>query len=196
MDWEASALDRLTRTRDLDAFAALYDFHSPWVYRICTLVLRDEQEAQDVCQEIFTKFWERPEAFNAGRGSLRTYLGVLARSRAIDRLRSRRRREKRVALAPAADQSLEAMALRNAHPAGLNALEKAQQRQRRERVLVLLDQVPRVQAEALRLAFYEGLSHSEVAERLGQPLGTVKTRLRRGLERLAALMGPDPEEWL
>jgi RNA polymerase sigma-70 factor (ECF subfamily) len=196
MDWEASALDRLTQARDLDAFATLYDAHSPLVYRICTLVLRDEQEAQDVCQEIFTKFWEKPRAFDAGRGSLRTYLSIQARSRSIDRLRSRRRREQRVALAPAADQSLEAMALRNAHPRGADALDHVQQGQRCQRVLALLDQVPAVQAEALRLAFYEGLSHSEVAERLGQPLGTVKTRLRRGLERLAALMGTDPEEWL
>jgi RNA polymerase sigma-70 factor (ECF subfamily) len=196
MDWEASALDRLIQARDLDAFAALYDAHSPLVYRICTMVLRDEQEAQDVCQEIFTKFWEKPGAFDAGRGSLRTYLGIQARSRAIDRLRSRRRREKRVALAPDADQSLEAMALRNAHPAGPNALDRVQHRQRRERVLALLDSLPAVQAEALRLAFYEGLSHSELAQRLGQPLGTVKTRLRRGLERLSVLLGPDSGEWL
>lgn len=195
MDWEADALDRLTQARDLDAFAALYDAHSPLVYRICTLVLRDEQEAQDVCQEIFAKFWEKPGSFDAGRGSLKTYLGIQARSRSIDRLRSRRRREKRVSLAPSADQSLEAMALRNAHPSGPNALDNAQQRQRREKILGLLEALPTVQAEALRLAFYEGLSHSELAERLGQPLGTVKTRLRRGLERLSTLMGPDPEEW-
>jgi RNA polymerase sigma-70 factor (ECF subfamily) len=195
MDWEASALDRLNQVRDLDAFAAIYDAHSPLVYRICCLVLRDEQEAQDVCQEIFTKFWEKPAAYDAGRGSLKTYLGIQARSRAIDRLRSRRRREKRVALAPAAEQSLEALALRNARPNGPNALDSAQERQRREKMLALLDALPPVQAQALRLAFYEGLSHRELAERLGEPLGTVKTRLRRGLERLSALLGPDREEW-
>jgi RNA polymerase sigma-70 factor (ECF subfamily) len=195
MDWEASALDRLAHARDLEAFAALYDAHSPLVHRICALVLRDEQEAQDVCQEIFTKFWEKPAAFDAARGSLRGYLGMLARSRSIDRLRSRRRREKRVSLAPATDQSLETVALRNAHHAGPNALDQAQQRQRREKILGLLDSLPAVQAQALRLAFYEGLSHQELAVRLGQPLGTVKTRLRRGLERLSRLMGPDSEEW-
>ena len=196
MDWEASAFDRLTQARDLDAFAVLYDAHSPLVYRICTLVLRDEQEAQDVCQEIFTKFWEKPGAFDAGRGSLRGYLGMLARSRAIDRLRSRRRREKRVALAPDAELGFEALALKHASTGGSNALENAQQRQRRDRVQALLAALPAVQSEALRLAFYEGLTHSEIALRLGQPLGTVKTRVRRGLAQLSKLMGSDPEEWL
>jgi RNA polymerase sigma-70 factor (ECF subfamily) len=196
MDWEATALDRLTQARDLDAFAALYDAHSPLVYRICSLVLRDEQEAQDVCQEIFTKFWENPGAFDAGRGSLRTYFGLQARSRAIDRLRSRRRREKRVALAPDTEQSFEALALKHASPEGPNALESAQQRQRRGRIQALLAGLPAVQAEALHLAFYEGLTHSEMALRLKQPLGTVKTRVRRGLAQLSKRMGPDPEEWL
>jgi RNA polymerase sigma-70 factor (ECF subfamily) len=195
MDWEASALDRLNQARDLDAFAALYDAHSPLVYRICTLVLRDEQEAQDVCQEIFTKFWEKPGAFDAGRGSLRTYLSVQARSRSIDRLRSRRRREKRVALAPDRELSFEALALKHASPAGPNALESAVQRQRRQRMQGLLAALPAVQSEALHLAFYEGLTHSEMAQRLGQPLGTVKTRVRRGLAQLSKLMGPDLEEW-
>jgi RNA polymerase sigma-70 factor (ECF subfamily) len=196
MDWEASALDRLTQARDLDAFAAIYDAHSPVVYRICTLVLRDEQEAQDVCQEIFTKFWEKPGAFDAGRGSLRSYLSVLARSRAIDRLRSRRRREKRVTLAADRELSFEALALKHATLDGPSALENAQQRQRRQRVQALLAGLPAVQAEALHLAFYEGLTHSEMARRLDQPLGTVKTRVRRGMARLSKLMGPDPEEWL
>jgi RNA polymerase sigma-70 factor (ECF subfamily) len=160
------------------------------------MVLPDEHEAQDICQEILTKFWEEPGAFKPERGSLRTYLSMQARCRSIDRLRSRRRREKRVVLAPAADQSLEAMALRHARRSGPSALESAQQRQIRERILALMDSLPAVQSEALRLAFYEGLTHSELALRLGQPLGTVKTRLRRGLERLSKLMGSDPGEWL
>lgn len=195
MDPQTAALEALVGTRDREGFGRIYDAYAPLLLRVCALVLRDAHEAEDVVQEVFTALWTHPQSFDPSRGRLRGYLCLLARSRAIDRLRRRRNREKRVFLPADPAVSLEALdAPRSGRRKG--PAEAADDAQRGDRVRALLQALPPAQAQTLRLAYYQGLSQSEVAEQLGLPLGTVKTHMRRGLRRLALALQGRQEDWL
>jgi RNA polymerase sigma-70 factor (ECF subfamily) len=168
--------------RDAEALSALYDRHAPGVMGVCLRILRDRAEAEEVAGDVFIEIWNRAERFDPTRGHPVAYLLSLARSRAIDRLRSRVRRE-RIFSAPDAVE-----ARSDADPFQDSSI--AQMRGHLEHALA--DLLPG-QRQALELAYFDGMSHTEVAERLGEPLGTVKTRIRQGLlrlrERLAAVYG-------
>ena len=154
------------RAGDESAMAQLYDRYSSLVYAVALRVLQDTGAAEDVLQEIFLQLWRRPSAFDASRGSLAAWLSVIARNRAIDVKRKRR-----------PDTDLEDVVL--AVDADLdNAAERSRAMQK---VRAALGAMAKEQRTALEMAFFDGLTHTEIAGKTGEPLGTIKTRIRSGL---------------
>ena len=161
--------------RDESALAALYDRYSGMLCAVVTRVLRDASAAEEVLQDVFYQLWRNATQFDPSRGSLPGWLLVAARNRAISRLRRRNPGD-------AGDDPEETLMNRIALP---NSLENAaEQRQMLGKVKAVMESLPAAQREAVELAYFEGLTHSEIAERTREPLGTVKTRLRSALETL------------
>ncbi|MDE3162889.1 MAG: sigma-70 family RNA polymerase sigma factor [Acidobacteriota bacterium] len=162
---DEALLDRV-RLRDQDSMSEIFDRYAKLVYSVAFRVLKDAESAEDVMQEIFFRLWEKPGTFSSGRGSFPAWLAVVGRNRAVDMLRRRKPTDPvdEVALAMPSDFAMEA-----------------------ERHIVLqrvrehLDTLPRDHRQSLELAFFEGLSHSEIAAQTGIPLGTIKTRIRSAL---------------
>lgn len=158
----------LLRVKDGDehAMTEIFDRYGGMVYSVALRVLHDPGQAEDVMQEILIQIWKNAAAYVEGRGSLGAWLAVMARHRAIDVLRRRRPTDavEEVVLASQTDlaQDVERSAMM-------------------EKVRGVLEALPREQQRSLELAFFEGLSHSEIAARTGDPLGTVKTRIRSAL---------------
>lgn len=163
------------RAGDQEAMAALYDRYSQLVYAVGLRVLADTGAAEDVLQEVFMQLWRNPTRFDASRGSLGAWLAVIARNRAIDALRKRRYESDiedivvsvEPDLASEADRSRAAKNVRDV----LNGMHPAQR-------------------QALEMAFFEGLTHTEIAAKIGEPLGTIKTRIRAGLLALRKALKP------
>jgi len=151
---------------DDSAMAVLYDRYSSVVYAVALRVLSDNSAAEDILQDVFMQLWRNPQAFNASRGSLATWLAVIARNRAIDQFRKKRPEVEAAETVISVDPDLESAADRS------QAIEK---------VRAVLCGMPEEQRAALEMAFFEGLTHVEIAGKTGQPLGTVKTRIRSGL---------------
>lgn len=164
-----------------DALGTLYDRHSGLVYGIALKVLGQTQEAEDLTQDIFVKL-AHSTAYDPERGSFRTFLAILTRSRAIDRLRSRQ----------VAQASVERLKSVQATSPTHTPAEALAQSERTQVVQAALAQLSESQQTILRLAYYEGLSQSTIAEQLDTPLGTVKTHSRRGLLKLRQLL---QEHW-
>ncbi len=161
-----------------EALGRLYDETAPSVNGLLLRMLGLPQDAEEVLMDVYMKAWKNAAAYSPERGSVPAWLLMMARSVAIDRIRRR-------TLQPSA------IAPENVpEPASLESSpeEHTARRQWRTEVLHALNELPREQKEALMLAFFEGLSHSELAERLGQPLGTVKSRVRLGLLRLRQIL--------
>ena len=163
---------------DLEAFRDLFDAVAPRALAIALRVLKDTAEAEEVVQETFIQVWKTADRFDAARGSAATWICTVARSRALDRLRTRSASTRAVATASAEPP-----------PPQLLPLEEAVARQDRERVARALAELPAPQRQALELAYFEGLTQAEVAERTGEPLGTIKTRTRMALQKLSTLLG-------
>jgi len=163
---------------DESALAALYDRYHSILLGLLLRILHSRVEAEDVLQEVFLQIWQRAANFDEARGRGFTWMVTLARSRAIDRLRSLQSRQR-------ADDT----ALRDAPEAVGDASDDAYQAEQREIVRAALAEIPEEQRRALLLAYFEGLTQSEIAARLGQPLGTVKTRMRSGMTKLRELLG-------
>jgi RNA polymerase sigma-70 factor (ECF subfamily) len=162
---------------DGDAAARLYDRHARAVYSLVLRILNDEGDAEDVVQEVFAQAWRQAARYDASRGAVGAWLLMMARSRAIDKLRSVRARPgSRGVDDPAAIDDMPAP-LRDA-PSAIIAAENARLVQR------ALAELPLLQRLVIELAYYEGLTQREIADRLEQPLGTIKSRLRLGLLRL------------
>jgi RNA polymerase sigma-70 factor (ECF subfamily) len=156
----------LVQRGDEHAMASLFDRYSKVVYSVALRVLRDPASAEDVLQEIFMQIWRNPDAFIATRGSLGGWLAVVSRNRSIDALRRKRPTEQVDGIALASTYNLAEESERNI------MIEKARS------VIHLL---PQEQRKTLEMAFFDGLTHSEIAEMTGDPLGTVKTRIRTAL---------------
>ncbi len=170
-----AALIARIRSGEQDAMAELYDRYSPVVYSVALRVLADTGAAEDVLQEVFMQLWRHPASFDARRGSLGPWLAVIARHRAIDSLRKRR---------PQTD-------LENVVVALETDLEATVERARTvERVRATLHLIPDNQRKALEMAFFEGMTHTEIAAKTGEPLGTVKTRIRTALLALRRALSP------
>ena len=159
----------LVQRGDEQAMASLFDRYSKVVYSVSLRVLRDPASAEDVLQEIFMQIWRSPDGFIATRGSLGGWLAVVSRNRSIDALRRKRPTDTVEDIALASPFNLADESERNI------MIEKARE------VIVLL---PAEQRKTLEMAFFDGLTHSEIAEMTGDPLGTVKTRIRSALQTL------------
>jgi RNA polymerase sigma-70 factor (ECF subfamily) len=170
--------------RDEQALAALYDRYRTILFGLLLRILNSREEAEDVLQEVFLQVWRRAADFNELRGRPFTWLVTLARSRAIDRLRSLSSRE-RVVIASAADPTVEVS----------DADTDVARSEQRGIVARALTQLPEEQKVALVLAYFEGLTQSEIAVRLGAPLGTVKTRMRSGMMKLRELLADNVESF-
>jgi len=158
----------LTRIQsgDQEAMSALFDRYGTMVYSVALRVLKDAGEAEDVMQEIFVQVWKNPGAFVSGKGSLGGWLVVVARNRSIDMIRRRRPTEQ-----------VELFAL----PSSTNLAREAERNSLLGKIRGVMVSLPEEQRKSVELAFFEGLSHSEIAEKTGDPLGTVKTRIRLAL---------------
>ena len=161
---------------DRDAFARFYDAYAPLAYGVLRRILVPE-EAAEVLQDVFWELWRAAGEFDERRGTPEAWVVVRARSRGIDRLRSARRREE-MSARPLTDVAPDDVA-----PNPGVVVEE------REQVRGALAALPENQRRVIELAFFGGLTQSEIAARLGEPLGTVKTRMRLGMDRLRGLVG-------
>ena len=146
--------------------ASIFDRYSKVVYSVALRVLRDPSAAEDVLQEIFMQIWRNPDGFVATRGSLGGWLAVVSRNRSIDALRRRR---------PA--DNIDEMPLASSY----NLASEAETHSMMEKARLVIHQLPPEQRKTIEMAFFDGLTHSEIAEMTGDPLGTVKTRIRSAL---------------
>ncbi|PYR78677.1 MAG: RNA polymerase [Acidobacteria bacterium] len=177
---DVACLERLG-AGDQTAAAGLYDRHSRAVYSLILRIVGDETEAEDVLQEVFAQAFRQASRYDESRGVVAAWLLMMARSRAIDRIRSRRARFE--ARTGEVLQPLDEIPAAQADAASA-MLDAEQTRLLRQ----ALGELPLLQRMAIELAYYEGLSHTEIAERLEQPLGTVKTRIRLGLLKLREVL--------
>lgn len=159
---------------ETDALAVLYDRHAALVYGIATKLLNNSAEAEDLTQDIFFSLTKKC-AYDSKRGTLRTYLAILTRSRGLDRLRARTRQQQKLRNEASNDRE---KLLSN------NPMEEVSQIERSQEVQSALEQLSTKEREVLRMAYYQGLSQSEIAKQLNIALGTVKSRSRRGLLKL------------
>jgi RNA polymerase sigma-70 factor, ECF subfamily len=166
-----AALIQKIAERDETALAALYDRYAGMLSSVLNRILRDTQAAEEILQDIFYQLWCTASRFDPRRGSLPGWLLVIARNRAISRLRRHN---------PAAGEEI----LENTVVLPASLESDASQQQLLERVKNAMESLPTEQRAVVELAFFDGLTHSEIAERTGDPLGTVKTRLRSAVETL------------
>ncbi|MBA3962513.1 MAG: sigma-70 family RNA polymerase sigma factor [Chthoniobacterales bacterium] len=168
---------------DEQAFAQFYDRFAPALFSMIYAILHDQKESEDVLQEAFVQMWKRTSTYDAKRSSLFTWAVMISRHKAIDRLRSRQR------------QSRLAEAVAN-EPDGITATAPAERadtllarNDERERIRNALAQLGAAQREAIDLAFFAGLTQTQISKKLGAPLGTIKARIRRGLLTLREVLG-------
>jgi RNA polymerase sigma-70 factor, ECF subfamily len=171
---------------DEGAAAKLYDRFAPMLMAVAFRITRSRADAEDVVLETLEQAWRQARRYETSRGSLEAWLAVIARSRAFDRTRMTQRRERRIV--PLEDQP--GGVLLEARDEGVSAADVAEASDASRRVAAALATLPAAQREAVELAFYDGLSHSEVAEKLGEPLGTVKTRIRLAMLKLRDMLLP------
>ncbi len=167
---------------DQGALAVLYEQSSSLVYGLALRILGRPEDAEEVTLDVYSQVWKQASRFDRRRGNARSWLMVLTRSRAIDHLRSSIRYQ--------CESPLETVVGSLASNAK-NPEEQAVSNQRSRRVREALTSLPQTQRDAIELAFFSGLSHSEVAKTLSRPLGTVKTRIRTGMSRLREFLVAD-----
>jgi RNA polymerase sigma-70 factor, ECF subfamily len=174
------ALVERMRGTDEGALATLYDRWSDRVHSLAVQLLRDARDAEDIVEETFWQAWRNAARYDATRGTVGAWLLTICRSRALDRLRARRRRQDDATLddvpetpAPGADPAAAVVADESGRI-----------------VRAALNELPKEQRQALELAYFSGLSQSEIAERTGQPLGTIKTRMRLAMNKLRERLAP------
>ncbi len=165
MEYDGPLLERV-REGDQQAMVMLFDRHSPVVYAIALRVLGDPSSAEDVTQEVFLRIWGKPPVMEVAAGSLAGWFAVLARNRAIDILRRRK----------PVDSADEVVLL-----SPVDVAAESERNLLLARARAMMTALPEEQQTVLQLAFFDGLTHSEIADRLQSPLGTIKTRLRRAV---------------
>jgi RNA polymerase sigma-70 factor (ECF subfamily) len=163
---------------NVSAFEELYDRYSSTVYALLLRILSNSDDAQEVLQETFVKAWTSAKMFDALRGSEVAWLISIARSRGIDRLRSRKIRYERE------DEAGREISIHSAFVDHTTGADMAIQSEERIAVRGALAELPEPQRVALELAYFEGLSQSEIAAKLSEPLGTIKTRMQLGMKKL------------
>jgi RNA polymerase sigma-70 factor, ECF subfamily len=184
----ASDLDLVRRMAggDESAAAVLYDRYGTVLYAVVYRIVGQRADAEEVVMEAFAQAWREATRFEAGRGSVAAWLTMISRSRALDQIRSRERRD-RLATTAAREDEAQAPAM---GAWGSDPGYQVEQSERQRRVAAALDALSPAQREAIELAYYDGLSQSEIAERLNEPLGTIKTRVRLGMMKLREALRP------
>jgi RNA polymerase sigma-70 factor (ECF subfamily) len=165
--------------QDRDAFSQLYDRFFSLVFTLAMRMLKVRSDAEDLLQEVFVQVWRQAQSYSAQRGSPEAWIVNIARSRAIDKIRSIRRMEKSFVLTddPARAESSE------------NVESSAAESEARMAMNSALANLPETQRKVLELAYFDGLTQTEIANRLAEPLGTIKTRMRSGIQRLRDMLG-------
>jgi len=173
------ALAHRLRAGDDTALTELYDTYSSFVFGLALRVIGDRSAAEDVTQEVFVGLWTQPDRFDPERGTLKAFLGTLCHRRSVDLIRneeSRRRREDKTAAEPVFAAQVDDDALRSVTA---------------RTVRIAVAALPANQRTALELAYFDGHTYRQVADRLGIPEGTAKSRLRLALQRIAELLDPE-----
>jgi RNA polymerase sigma-70 factor (ECF subfamily) len=170
----------LVDAKDSDAFAVIYDRHGGAAYSLAHRIVGDAQMAEDVTQEAFLSIWRSHARFDAARGSVRAWVLGIVRNRGIDALRRTAR--------PAPQLDLDDDAVLETQAAAQRTEAEAIRRETADRLRRALGLLPREQSQVIELAYFGGFSHSEIAEMLGAPIGTVKGRMRLGLEKIRATL--------
>ncbi len=170
-----------------DALAALYDRHSGMLMGLAYRVLGDAADAEEVLQEAFFQVWNQADRYDPSRSSVSTWLVLITRSRAIDRLRSRRVAERTIGAAQKEN------ATTHTSPEGVRDVFK---QERRRRLLQEMGNLPPEQRQVLEMAFFEGMTQSEIADKTSIPLGTVKTRTLLAVKKLRKALQDEVEELL
>jgi RNA polymerase sigma-70 factor, ECF subfamily len=169
---------------DVDALGALYDRYQRAVYALCARVTHDSGAAEEVTQEVFVRLWRGAASFEAARGRVSAWLLRIAHNLALNEVR---RRQSRPVIAYDADWSLESASVvdadRESDPATAVWL-----REQAAAIRQALEQLPEPQRQAITMAFFDGLTHAEISAATGDPLGTVKSRIRIGMQRLRDLL--------
>ena len=168
------------RAGDEGALAALYERWCDRVHSLAVHLLRDARDAEDIVEETFWQAWRGATRYDTARGSVGTWLLTICRSRALDRLRSRRRRPEDTTL----DDVPETIA------PGADAAEEMVAAETGRIVRSAMAELPAEQRQVIELAYFRGLSQSEIAEKTGQPLGTIKTRVRLAMSKLRERLAP------
>ena len=173
---DAQLLGGIARS-DEASLAALYDRYHLLAFSLALRVVNDRGRAEDVVQDAFLSVWRKAGSYVAGRGSVKTWLTSIVRNRAIDLVRARRESD--------GDDEAVLLALRDPRP---GVVEQVTASLDRQTIRTAITELPLEQRQAIAMAYFEGLSHSEIADATGLPLGTVKSRIRLGMHRLKGLL--------
>ena len=175
---------------DEHAAARFYDKYSAAMFALAMRIVGESADAEDVVLDAFTQAWNSAARYDAERGSVLGWLTTMTRTRALDFVRGRGRRTKAV---DTASRSMgdDPVAVAASAPSAVDVVEQGE---RAEAVTSAMGILSGHQRDAIELAFFEGLTHSEIAERLGEPLGTVKTRIRLGMQKLRDVLRDTPQE--
>jgi len=184
-DLDDLELVRLIQNSDLQAFSEFYERYVNLIYSIAYSILGSRPLAEDVTQDVFLKIWQKIESYQPQRAQVNTWLSSIARNRSIDVLRKQKKINRQVGWTDAAEYL----------PADrANPEESAERSLTKSRVRQALMQLPEEQRSALALAYFRNMTHKEIAEEIGEPLGTIKTRVRLGMQKLRGLLIDDKQD--
>ncbi len=167
-----------------DALGVLYERYSRAVYSFSLRIVGDAQVAEEILQEVFVRAWQQGASYQAGRGSLITWLLSITHNLSIDEMRRRKRRPQK------AESEEPETILASLPDEGIGVEEEVWLASLRSSIQTALQQLPAAQREAIELAYFQGLTQREIADTLGEPLGTIKTRMRLGMLKLREQLGP------
>ena len=174
---------------DANALARLYDRHSGLAYSLCLLILGNTADAEEAVADTFLQVWRTADTFDAGRGSAVAWIVTIARTRALDGTRRRARATRHVD----ATRDPELTNQKNDSSTSLRVLPDVDQVDAKRLAFWALDQLPTRQRQAIELAYLDGFTHAEISSRLGEPVGTIKTRIRDGMKKLRTTLSPSAE---
>jgi len=182
-------LMRLVTHGDQGALEVLYERYSRAVYSFALRIVGDAQVAEEILQEVFIRIWQQGESYRSARGSLITWLLSITHNLSIDEMRRRKRRPQK------AESDEPETILASLPDEGLGVEEEVWLASLRVSIQEALQQLPAAQREAIELAYFQGLTQREIADTLGEPLGTIKTRMRLGMLKLREQLGPVVSEF-
>ncbi|MGD8426054.1 MAG: sigma-70 family RNA polymerase sigma factor [Balneolaceae bacterium] len=180
-DDELSLMRRI-KQRDADALEELYDIYKKLLFSLVIAIVKKREETEDVLQEIFVKIWNKADSFDEDRGNVYSWIVTLARNKAIDRIRSKGYKTQKQSVS--IHEPLFSLKTDTYDPMKTTIFSD-----RAELVKKALDEIPEKQSEVIKIAYYRGMTQSEISDYLNIPLGTVKTRTRQGMIKLESILG-------